>query len=91
VVEDTKETEYRVPGTPLVCSDQMTPPSIVYRILPLAPTIQPFVVLANDTSRRVVVTGLVCAVQVEPPFDVWRIFPLDPTAQPVKESKKWIP
>src|SRR5207302_6326236 len=79
----TKATSLSVLMVPLVCGDQVLPPSPVWRIVPFWATTQPLVTSGKATPPRKLPVPLVCGDQVLPPSPVWRIVPSSPTAQPL--------
>jgi hypothetical protein len=59
------------------------PPSVVWRIVPEAPTAVPVFASVKQTPHRSAVVPLVCANQFAPPSLVRTITPAVPTAVPV--------
>jgi len=50
VLASIKRTDFRKLNAPLVCRIHLTPPSVVFRIVPLSPTTQPVFSSTNWTS-----------------------------------------
>jgi hypothetical protein len=59
-----------------VCADQVAPPFVVAKIVPLVPTAQQEVAVGHDTPLRYAAEPELCADQVAPPFVVAKILPL---------------
>src|SRR3954447_23028540 len=67
---------------------QLAPPSVVCRIAPPCPTIQPLFASAKSIPYRMTSLGDGCWVQVLPASMVFKIRPLSPTIQPALELTK---
>ena len=76
---------------PELCAVQVVPPLLVARMVPLAPTAQPWLVSLKVTPSRYLLVPELCGVQVAPPLLVAKIMPPTPTAQPWLASTNLTP
>src|SRR6266446_2536952 len=74
----------RPPGTPLDCSSQSSPPSVVWRMTPLSPAAHPSSDEIIEIARMLSVLANSCSYQLTPPLVVCRTVPYSPTAQPLE-------
>ena len=70
------------------CALQLAPPSIVWRIVPLAPMIHPCLSSTKNTPVSCAEVPLVCFFHFCPPSTVLTTVPPEPTAHPRLASRK---